>query len=250
MQDTTIKYERLTELCVLMEGLLHVQALRPNPTGIKLLERYSLEFEVLLAPLISQNNHKQQENDDIIAAETTECPAETTADYSRQAESAIEEEEADADVAPAEEPEHQAEADIVSSPEPASAEDMMTAESESTEVAQVPADTVPENAVTEDDVPEDEGIITRPGELRVDEMLSRREARSLRRAFTINDKFRFRRELFGNDDRLFGNTIDMIEAMKDMDEAIIYMRDNLGWNFDDENVQDFANIVANHFAEI
>lgn len=237
MQDTTIKYERLTELCVLMEGLLHVQALRPNPTGIKLLERYSVEFEALLAPLISQNNRKQPETEDIIAAEMTESSAETSADYSQQAESAIEEEEADADVAPTEEAEQHAEADMVTSPEP------------------VPEDVAPGNvdsvdAETEYVVPEEEEIITRSGELRVDEMLSRREARSLRRAFTINDKFRFRRELFGNDDRLFGNTIDMIEAMKDMDEALIYMRDNLGWNFDDENVQDFANIVANHFAEI
>lgn len=96
----------------------------------------------------------------------------------------------------------------------------------------------------------DDDVITYSNELRVDEMLSRREARSLRRAFTINDKFRFRRELFGNDDKLFGNTIDMIEALKNMDDAIVYMRDDLGWNLDDDNVKDFAAIVANHFAEV
>ena len=85
-------------------------------------------------------------------------------------------------------------------------------------------------------------------EMRVDEMLTRREARELRKAFTLNDKFRFRRELFNNDNDKFRETLERIERMQSNDEAVAYMTEVLGWNLDEEAPSDFAAIVANHFA--
>lgn len=87
-------------------------------------------------------------------------------------------------------------------------------------------------------------------DLRVDQMLSRKEARELRKAFTINDKFRFRRELFGNNDAEFADTLNTINAMHDADEAIEYLRDDKGWDLDNEDVKDFISIVTNHFASL
>ena len=85
-------------------------------------------------------------------------------------------------------------------------------------------------------------------DLRVDEMLSRREARELRKAFTLNDKFRFRRELFNNDNDKFRETLERIEKMHSNEEAVAYMTGELGWNLEDEAPSDFAATVANHFA--
>lgn len=85
-------------------------------------------------------------------------------------------------------------------------------------------------------------------DLRLDEVLSRREARQLRKAFTLNDKFRFRRELFNGDDEAFGRTLDMLQAMNGMDEATRYMYDDLGWDPENEHVADFVMIVKNHFS--
>lgn len=87
----------------------------------------------------------------------------------------------------------------------------------------------------------------RPGELRVDEMLSRREARNLRKAFTLNDKFRFRRELFGNDDELFGQTLDTLQQMTSYQQAVEYLEHNMGWDVKNEDVADFLSIIKNHF---
>lgn len=87
----------------------------------------------------------------------------------------------------------------------------------------------------------------RPGELRVDEMLSRREARNLRKAFTLNDKFRFRRELFGNDDELFGQTLDTLQQMSSYQQAVEYLEHNMGWDVKNEDVADFLSIIKNHF---
>lgn len=87
-------------------------------------------------------------------------------------------------------------------------------------------------------------------DIRVDELLTRREARDLKRAFTLNDKFRFRRELFGNNDSMFADTLNAIMAMKSIDEATEYLYEDLGWDPDNEDVKDFVTIVSKHFAEI
>ena len=65
-----------------------------------------------------------------------------------------------------------------------------------------------------------------------------------------NDKFRFRRELFGNDDALFGETLSVLDSMSDIGEATEYVRDNLGLDPDNEHVADFLSIVANHYAAV
>jgi hypothetical protein len=96
----------------------------------------------------------------------------------------------------------------------------------------------------------DEIAANRQIEMRVDEMLTRREARDLRKAFTLNDKFRFRRELFSNNDTLFADTLNLLSAMKNMDEATEYMSEDMGWDMGNDDVKDFVNIISNHFASV
>lgn len=283
---------------MLMEGLLHIMETRQDQTVQKLLERYALEYDALIAPLLAQQQTPAQptEKETEVHAETEDIP---DVDQNVLADAVLEEEAADADIPftaiheeePAPEqpaaPQPSAETQLDIEAQPVDEEQPMSEPQPETETEQQP-EAVDEPAVHEQATEEtepvqsresepaqsrepatpaagkaqvtqpaampqyvaDDDVITYSNELRVDEMLSRREARSLRRAFTINDKFRFRRELFGNDDKLFGNTIDMIEALKNMDDAIVYMRDDLGWNLEDDNVKDFAAIVANHFAEV
>jgi hypothetical protein len=38
--------------------------------------------------------------------------------------------------------------------------------------------------------------------------------------------------------------------MQNLDEAIEYLRDDLGWDMDNDDVKDFVNIVNNHFASV
>ncbi len=86
--------------------------------------------------------------------------------------------------------------------------------------------------------------------LRMDEVLSRREAQDLRRAFTLNDKFRYRRELFGSNDVLFADTLNALSAMQSLDEALNYLYKDLCWDPEDDNVKDFVATVTNHFSAI
>lgn len=90
----------------------------------------------------------------------------------------------------------------------------------------------------------------RDDSLRMDELLSRREAQDLRRAFTLNDKFRYRRELFGSNDAMFANALNTLSAMKSLDEALDFLYKDLNWDPDDDNVKDFVATVTNHFSAI
>lgn len=81
----------------------------------------------------------------------------------------------------------------------------------------------------------------------VDDTHLRRECRDLRKAFTLNDKFLFRRELFGGSEQEFYDTIDLLTAMSSLDEAREYIFDDLQWDPGNEVVKDFMDIVTNHF---
>ena len=107
----------------------------------------------------------------------------------------------------------------------------------------------------EDDVNKDEPLdvptfdqIGIDQSIRLDEKLARDSARDLRRAFTLNDRFRFRRELFGNSENRLVEAIDIIDAMNSLDEAEEYFYGDLGWDRESDDVKDFMTIVANHFS--
>lgn len=85
-------------------------------------------------------------------------------------------------------------------------------------------------------------------ELRVDEQLSRTLSKNLKKAFTLNDRFRFRRELFGNHDVEFNDTLNLVEAMHSFDEAEDYFYNDLQWDKDSPEVIDFMKIIEKHFA--
>ena len=81
--------------------------------------------------------------------------------------------------------------------------------------------------------------------LKVDELIARKESADLRRAFTLNDKFRFRRTLFGGSDALFSEVLDALEAMGSFEQAERYLAGVI--DCDCEDAEDFMNIISAHF---
>lgn len=81
----------------------------------------------------------------------------------------------------------------------------------------------------------------------VDDLLQRNMSRDLKRAFTINDRFRYRRELFGNSDVEMNDAISLVEAMQSYAEAEEYFYDMLNWDRESPEVADFMAIIRNHF---
>lgn len=69
----------------------------------------------------------------------------------------------------------------------------------------------------------------------------------IRNLLTINDKFLFRRELFGGSDAEMIDTFNLISTMESADEAREYLLHDLQWNESDAIVSDFLQIVSAYF---
>ena len=97
---------------------------------------------------------------------------------------------------------------------------------------------------TPTDVPVAEALET---PLRVDEKLQRHLSKDIRKALSINDRFRFQRELFAGSADALNTAIEHIEAMRSYGNAELYFYSQLHWDRENEVVKDFMALVRNHF---
>ena len=67
------------------------------------------------------------------------------------------------------------------------------------------------------------------------------------RHFSLNDKYRYRRELFGGSDRIMYDTLSVLSAMHSIDEATDYLFNDLGWQDTNPDVADFVDIITNYY---
>lgn len=112
-----------------------------------------------------------------------------------------------------------------------------------------PSFSVPESGYVpykEPSIPQSRPSASEP--IKLDEKLARENSRNLRKAFSLNDKFRFRRELFSNSDILMNETLDAIEAMSSINEATDYFYTDLKWDKSNQDVADFVEIITHHFS--
>lgn len=147
------------------------------------------------------------------------------------------EEEIEAEPEPEIEPEVEAEPEIEEEPEP---EEEIEAEPEPEIVPEIEAEPEPEIIKNVDETAP-EAIIT------LDEAFIRNKAKDLKSAFSLNDTFRFRRELFGNSAADMNDAIDLVNAMNSYEEAEDYFINDLGWDAESDEVGEFMEIIRNHF---
>lgn len=67
---------------------------------------------------------------------------------------------------------------------------------------------------------------------------------NLAKAFTLNDRFRFKRELFGGNDEDFTDTLQLLSEMDNYSEAEDYLLNDMMWKKDDPAVADFLAVLS------
>ncbi len=67
------------------------------------------------------------------------------------------------------------------------------------------------------------------------------------KSLTINDRFRFRRELFAGDDAAMAEAINRLSEMDSLSEADAYLS-AMPWESDSEAVGEFMTLLSNHFS--
>ncbi len=83
-----------------------------------------------------------------------------------------------------------------------------------------------------------------------DSSTSSRDARiisDLRKAIGLNDRFRFKHDLFDNNDALLWETIDALNALDSMNEARSYIQARFSWSDDNATAVYFYEILERKF---
>lgn len=74
-----------------------------------------------------------------------------------------------------------------------------------------------------------------------------REVATGRLVFSINDRYRYRRELFGGDDRAFTDALARVASMEGYEEAEEYFIDECEWDVERPEVVDFMAALRTYF---
>ena len=70
----------------------------------------------------------------------------------------------------------------------------------------------------------------------------------IRQAISLGDRFLFQRELFAGNGELMQKTLDELNALGSIEEAMDYVADNFEWESDSTAVQLFENVLKRRFA--
>lgn len=69
----------------------------------------------------------------------------------------------------------------------------------------------------------------------------------IRKMFTINDRYRFRRELFCNNEVDFVDNLNLVQAMSCYEDAEDYFYNDLQWDSENEDVVEFMSVIFKYF---
>lgn len=69
----------------------------------------------------------------------------------------------------------------------------------------------------------------------------------IRHAISLGDRFLFQRELFGGKGELMQKTIDKLNSLNSLGEALSYIHDNFSWDKDSSTYELFVNVLRRRF---
>lgn len=79
------------------------------------------------------------------------------------------------------------------------------------------------------------------------EHIAASKVEDIRKALSVSDRFRFQRELFGNNAEKMNATLDKINSCVTSDEAADFLNDNFDWDPEDATVMDFLKVLSRRF---
>lgn len=67
--------------------------------------------------------------------------------------------------------------------------------------------------------------------------------KDLKEAINLNERFLFTRDLFGGNAEKYGKTIDELNRVNDLDEAMAYLNNNFTWDMEKDSFKKFLELV-------
>ena len=82
----------------------------------------------------------------------------------------------------------------------------------------------------------------------LNDILEKKNLSDFRKAFSLNDRFRFRRELFGGNEEKMNKAISDLNDLSSYEESVTYLNKVLNWNIEDASVADFIKLLEKRFS--
>ena len=91
-------------------------------------------------------------------------------------------------------------------------------------------------------------VVENPVDNSVDKVVYKSTRSDFKRAFTLNDLFLFRRELFKGDDALMHKTIDHLNQIETLNESLTYLQCEFSFDLESQTVKSFVSLLEKRFA--
>ncbi|MDD2952061.1 MAG: hypothetical protein PHC95_02700 [Parabacteroides sp.] len=113
---------------------------------------------------------------------------------------------------------------------------------------------IPEEKIVQETIPLKEieippkTILADKSSISLNDILEKKNLSDFRKAFSLNDRFRFRRELFGGNEEKMNKAIADLNDLCSYEESVTYLNKVLNWNIEDASVVDFINLLEKRFS--
>ena len=101
--------------------------------------------------------------------------------------------------------------------------------------------------VPEQSAPPHKSVTSEKQSVFLSDILEKKNLSDFRKAFSLNDRFRFRRELFGGNEEKMNKAITDLNDIHSYEESVTYLNNELKWNIEDEAVADFIKLLEKRF---
>lgn len=89
-------------------------------------------------------------------------------------------------------------------------------------------------------------VVTK-GNVSLNDLLEKKNLSDFRKAFSLNDRFRFRRDLFHGNEEQMNQVISDLNQIDSLDEALRFIDTNLSWDMNNETVADFIKLLEKRY---
>lgn len=79
------------------------------------------------------------------------------------------------------------------------------------------------------------------------DVIEKKQLSDLRKAFSLNDRFLYRRELFGGSEEAMNKAITILNNKESFKESVDFLEEKLHWNFSDPTVKNFVKVLEIRF---
>ncbi len=82
----------------------------------------------------------------------------------------------------------------------------------------------------------------------LNDILNKQLATDLRKVISLNDRFRFQKDLFRGSNELMNDTLDQLSSFRTLNDVLKFLNDNFEWNWEEEPASDFKIILEKRFS--